>query len=140
MSMTRISDRRVQRIGGALISAFIELVLTRGYEALTAADISRKASAFGGKHAKSVESNGGLRRRKCHPAAASTPSRSFSSATNGESDVFSPTRSDLVRADILAFSQDVPIPPLSASPLSKTAHRVSLCLQRGIAGSHLPNW
>jgi AcrR family transcriptional regulator len=44
MSMTRIPDRRVQRTRGALMSAFIELVLTRGYEALTAEDISRKAN------------------------------------------------------------------------------------------------
>src|ERR1700729_4271584 len=44
MSMTRIPDRRVQRTRGALMSAFIELVLTRGYEALTAQDISRKAN------------------------------------------------------------------------------------------------
>jgi AcrR family transcriptional regulator len=44
MSMTKNPDRRVQRTRGALMSAFIELVLTRGYEALTAADISRKAN------------------------------------------------------------------------------------------------
>jgi AcrR family transcriptional regulator len=44
MSTTRITDRRVQRTRGALMSAFIELVLTRGYEALTAEDISRKAN------------------------------------------------------------------------------------------------
>jgi AcrR family transcriptional regulator len=37
-------DRRVQRTRQALMSAFIELVLTRGYEALTAGDISRKAN------------------------------------------------------------------------------------------------
>ena len=42
--MTRIPDRRVQRTRAALRSAFIELVLTRGYEALTAGDISRKAN------------------------------------------------------------------------------------------------
>lgn len=44
MSMTRIPDRRVQRTRAALMSAFIDLVLTRGYEALTAGDISRKAN------------------------------------------------------------------------------------------------
>jgi AcrR family transcriptional regulator len=44
MSMTRVPDRRVQRTREALMSAFIELVLTRGYEALTAGDISRKAN------------------------------------------------------------------------------------------------
>jgi AcrR family transcriptional regulator len=37
-------DRRVQRTRQALMSAFIELVLTRGYEAVTAGDISRKAN------------------------------------------------------------------------------------------------
>jgi AcrR family transcriptional regulator len=37
-------DRRVQRTRQALMAAFIELVLTRGYEALTAGDISRKAN------------------------------------------------------------------------------------------------
>jgi AcrR family transcriptional regulator len=37
-------DRRVQRTRQALMSAFIELVLTRGYEALTTADISHKAN------------------------------------------------------------------------------------------------
>ena len=42
--MTKNPDRRVQRTRAALRSAFIELVLTRGYEALTAADISRKAN------------------------------------------------------------------------------------------------
>jgi AcrR family transcriptional regulator len=44
MSMTKNADRRVQRTREALRSAFIELLLTRGYEALTAADISRKAN------------------------------------------------------------------------------------------------
>jgi AcrR family transcriptional regulator len=44
MSMARIPDRRVQRTRAALMSAFIELVLTRGYEVLTAEDISRKAN------------------------------------------------------------------------------------------------
>jgi AcrR family transcriptional regulator len=37
-------DRRVQRTRQALMSAFIDLVLAQGYEALTAADISRKAN------------------------------------------------------------------------------------------------
>jgi AcrR family transcriptional regulator len=37
-------DRRIQRTRQALMSAFIELVLTRGYESLTAGDISRKAN------------------------------------------------------------------------------------------------
>jgi AcrR family transcriptional regulator len=37
-------DRRAQRTRQALMSAFIELVLTRGYEALTAGEISRKAN------------------------------------------------------------------------------------------------
>ena len=40
----RSSDRRAQRTRGALVSAFVELVLTRGYEALTAAEVSRKAN------------------------------------------------------------------------------------------------
>ena len=44
MSMAKIPDRRVQRTRGALMSAFIELVLTQGYEGLTAEDISRKAN------------------------------------------------------------------------------------------------
>jgi AcrR family transcriptional regulator len=44
MPMRKNLDRRVQRTRGALMSAFIELVLTRGYEALTAGDISRKAN------------------------------------------------------------------------------------------------
>jgi len=44
MSMTKKPDRRVQRTRGALMSAFIELVLTRGYEALTTGEISRKAN------------------------------------------------------------------------------------------------
>jgi len=44
MAMTTSPDRRVQRTRGALMSAFIELVLTRGYEAVTAEDISRKAN------------------------------------------------------------------------------------------------
>jgi AcrR family transcriptional regulator len=44
MSMGKNADRRVQRTRGALRSAFVELVLTRGYEALTAADISSKAN------------------------------------------------------------------------------------------------
>jgi AcrR family transcriptional regulator len=42
--MRKNPDRRVQRTRQALMSAFIELVLTRGYEALTAGDISRKAN------------------------------------------------------------------------------------------------
>jgi AcrR family transcriptional regulator len=37
-------DRRIQRTRQALVSAFIELVLTQGYEGLTAEDISRKAN------------------------------------------------------------------------------------------------
>ncbi len=44
MSMRKSPDRRVQRTREALKSAFIDLVLTRGYEPLTAADISRKAN------------------------------------------------------------------------------------------------
>jgi AcrR family transcriptional regulator len=44
MSMAKIPDRRVQRTRQALMSAFIELVLTQGYEGLTAEDISRKAN------------------------------------------------------------------------------------------------
>jgi AcrR family transcriptional regulator len=42
--MKKNPDRRVQRTRQALMSAFIELVLTRGYEALTAEHISRKAN------------------------------------------------------------------------------------------------
>jgi AcrR family transcriptional regulator len=42
--MRKNPDRRTQRTRAALMSAFIELVLTRGYEALTAGDISRKAN------------------------------------------------------------------------------------------------
>jgi AcrR family transcriptional regulator len=42
--MRKSPDRRVQRTRLALMSAFIELVLTQGYEALTAGDISRKAN------------------------------------------------------------------------------------------------
>jgi AcrR family transcriptional regulator len=42
--MRKDPDRRVQRTRQALVSAFTELVLTRGYEALTAGDISRKAN------------------------------------------------------------------------------------------------
>ena len=37
-------DRRAQRTRQALKLAFIELVLTRGYEELTAAEISRRAN------------------------------------------------------------------------------------------------
>jgi AcrR family transcriptional regulator len=37
-------DRRSQRTRGALMSAFAELVLSRGYEAVTADEISRKAN------------------------------------------------------------------------------------------------
>jgi AcrR family transcriptional regulator len=45
MSIKRVHpDRRVQRTREALMSAFIELVLTRGYETITAADISHKAN------------------------------------------------------------------------------------------------
>jgi AcrR family transcriptional regulator len=44
MPMRNNPDRRVQRTRQALMSAFIELVLTQGYEALTAGDISRKAN------------------------------------------------------------------------------------------------
>lgn len=44
MSMGKRPDRRVHRTRAALMSAFVELVLTRGYEALTAGDISRKAN------------------------------------------------------------------------------------------------
>jgi AcrR family transcriptional regulator len=40
----RNSDRRAQRTRRALVSAFVELVLTRGYEALSAVEISRKAN------------------------------------------------------------------------------------------------
>jgi AcrR family transcriptional regulator len=42
--MKKTPDRRIQRTRQALVSAFIELVLTQGYEALTAEDISRKAN------------------------------------------------------------------------------------------------
>jgi AcrR family transcriptional regulator len=38
------SDRRVQKTRLALMSAFVELLLTRGYEVLTAAQISRHAN------------------------------------------------------------------------------------------------
>src|ERR1700728_4384869 len=45
MSMPkRNSDRRIQRTRLALISAFVELVLTRGYEALTTGEICRQAN------------------------------------------------------------------------------------------------
>jgi AcrR family transcriptional regulator len=44
MSMRKNPDRRVHRTRAALMSAFVELVLTRGYEELTAGDISRKAN------------------------------------------------------------------------------------------------
>ena len=40
----RNSDRRTQRTRLALTSAFVELVLTRGYEALTTGEICRKAN------------------------------------------------------------------------------------------------
>lgn len=40
----RNSDRRTQRTRLALLSAFVELVLTRGYEALTTGEICRKAN------------------------------------------------------------------------------------------------
>jgi AcrR family transcriptional regulator len=42
--MRKTPDRRIQRTRQALVSAFIELVLTQGYEGLTAEDISRKAN------------------------------------------------------------------------------------------------
>jgi AcrR family transcriptional regulator len=42
--MRETPDRRIQRTRQALVSAFIELVLTQGYEGLTAEDISRKAN------------------------------------------------------------------------------------------------
>jgi AcrR family transcriptional regulator len=42
--MRKNLDRRVQRTRLALMSAFIELVLTRGYEPLTTGDICRKAN------------------------------------------------------------------------------------------------
>jgi AcrR family transcriptional regulator len=44
MAMGKNTDRRVQRTRDALMSTFIELVLTRGYEGLTAGDICRKAN------------------------------------------------------------------------------------------------
>jgi AcrR family transcriptional regulator len=44
MSTKNNPDRRVQRTRQALRSAFIELVLTRGYEAVTTGDISGKAN------------------------------------------------------------------------------------------------
>jgi AcrR family transcriptional regulator len=40
----RNSDRRTQRTRQALMSAFVELVLTRGYEVLTTGEIIRKAN------------------------------------------------------------------------------------------------
>jgi AcrR family transcriptional regulator len=42
--MKKTPDRRIQRTRQALVSAFIELALTQGYETLTAEDISRKAN------------------------------------------------------------------------------------------------
>jgi AcrR family transcriptional regulator len=42
--MRKTPDRRIQRTRQALVSAFIELVLTQGYEGLTAEQISRKAN------------------------------------------------------------------------------------------------
>ena len=42
--MSKITDRRIQRTRRALVSAFIELVLTQGYEGLTAEAITRKAN------------------------------------------------------------------------------------------------
>jgi len=40
----RNSDRRAQRTRQALLSAFVELVLARGYETLTTGEISRRAN------------------------------------------------------------------------------------------------
>ena len=44
MNHQRTPDRRAQRTRQALLKAFVELVFTRGYEALTAREISHKAN------------------------------------------------------------------------------------------------
>ena len=44
MKNQRTPDRRAQRTRQALLSAFVELVLTRGYETVTAREISHKAN------------------------------------------------------------------------------------------------
>lgn len=79
MQNNRNPDRRTQRTRHALLSAFVDLALTRGYEAVSARDIARKANVGRSTFYLHYASKDELLKE-----SLKTPSRALAACVSGE--------------------------------------------------------